>query len=197
MKTFFSTFVVLVLFLSFGCNRCDPPQIINNGSIDETFLAMLPYKAGDTLKLIHSGGQIINFEIEENTHTEQTYQEEYCNEYLYEYQVVENIFTSDFPIFGLKTYMSNMDTISAWFGISVGQYGFTIPTNDFERENFPPKDSVLIEKFWYKDVYAIKTYVDTYFSDDHSIRPDSLFYNYTFGILQIKMTNHETYTLLR
>jgi len=197
MKPFILVFFAILAIFSSSCKQCDPPTLIQLVPISEENLAMLPYKKCDTLTLVHSGGKIIKFAIEQTSSKEQTYCEDYCCDTNYEYEVIRTFLQPDYPIFDIEFYMTGFESNQVQLSVSMGNSSMIIPTIDITREYYQAKDSVFIGNTWYRSVYCLKTYTDSYVQNGFEIYPDSLFYNYTEGILQIKMTNNETFTLSR
>jgi len=184
--------IILVTFFFFGCCPGDSVTI-DNGHLPEKAFGFIPYQDGRIYKFKHSGGLIINYTTRRETREEWNHCEECCK-YVYKYEVDATTLTPDYPVFDFGFEISNMDTTYFIFTARVGYYQFYIPTNHNQSEYYELFDSVLISNKFYHDVFKLKSNYGSYYDKD-SIFADSLYYSYERGILQIKMTNGEKYTI--
>jgi hypothetical protein len=187
--------LIIALFVIFsGCRPCEP-ETYDMGKLSDEALAHIPYQSGDQVTLQHSAGHKINFQVTRTT----TQKEEHlcghcCDIYLFEEN--QTILTPDYPIFPITVTISNMDSVVHAFGVWMNGASFSIPTTDFQFEYYHQADSLIIGKSTYYDVFLLKDELDYYqYSQENPIRVDSLYYNYSQGILKITMSNDEYYQI--
>lgn len=190
-----SIYILLIVFL-YGCPPCDTvPVTIDNGSLPVSALKFVPYQSGETYRFKHSNGLVIKFKTFRETREEREERCTECCSYV-QYEVNSTWLTSDYPIFDFYFSISNRDTSYYNCYASIGKYGFNIPTADFHPDYFSRVDSMMIDSFYYRDVFKLKSHYGSYNNSD-SIYADSLFYNYEHGILKIIMSNGESYEAVK
>jgi hypothetical protein len=189
MKRIFALIAPLFLIT---CTPCDP-VIVENGPLPASALAFNPYTQGETYRFRHSDGLIINYTTERESYYEWSTCTECCA-YRYHYQVNRTQMTPDYPVFDFGMYLSNQDTTHFDFHLTVGKYGFYIPTNSYQADYFEKVDSVKIDSVFYRDVFKLKSNYESFYYKNDSIYVDSLYYSYSYGILKIIMSNEETFT---
>jgi len=182
--------VLVVTVLLVSC-RCDEPILIDLGPIPEKFLKQVPYEHGKTYQFKHSAGLIINFEASRETRDEYSGCERCCD-FDYKYQVNETQLNPDYPVFAFHIQLNGMDTVHCQPSFRIGQSFFYPPWDSGAPSDLQPLDSVRLTGRWYYDVYALKNISDSWFSRD-SITADSLYYNFSSGVLRVVMTNGEYY----
>ena len=184
---------ILLLILAIILNSCWPckvdPIIVENGSLTDSILNRVPYQQGEVCKLQHINGVIINFETLRETYDEFT-SCDHCCDFEYHYQVNKTALIADYPLFDIEFLLDNQDTIYYWCSLSIGKSGFTIPISEYAGIN--RYDSIKLGANVYYDVLKLKSNYDSNYDVD-SIYVDSLYYNYTHGILKILMSNKESY----
>jgi hypothetical protein len=183
--------IALLSLLACGCGCYGPSEIIDRGQIPDTILSQVPYQDGHSYPFTHSGGKVINFAAQRTSHDE-FLDCERCCEFAYRYQVNETILTPDYPVFKLRIQMNSMD--SAYYGhmIWVGNSAFYLYAGNPDSYHFDYADSLQFNGTWYPEVYSL-TNTDLSWMIQDSIRPDSLYYNFSSGIIKIVMTNGEYY----
>jgi hypothetical protein len=181
----------LALLLS-GCPPCET-IIIDNGPLQDWVLSMVPYTNGNQYNLKHSNGQVINYMAERES-VKEIMECRHCCDYTFSYEINTTTLTPDYPVFSIRLELSNADTTRFEFAGSIGKYFFNIPTNhNYYSSNVLFADSALIGETYYKDVYKIMPYNNGLWSDPIAV--DTVYYNYTGGILLIKMSNEEFFTI--
>lgn len=190
------TILYIVLAMMSGCRPCDP-QTFDMGEIPKHVLDQLPYADGDVMQLIHSAGHVITFSI--NHHVE-AMEDFMCDEccYTFLYEEASTSFHADHPVFDCSMRLNNMDTIMYFLNISIGRAYYQVPVSDSTWAYYDRVDSMRIGGRFYHEVYRLG---DQYqFGTDDAqegvIAVDSLYYNFTEGILKITMTNDEYYQLV-
>ncbi|MBE0662642.1 MAG: hypothetical protein IH597_09255 [Bacteroidales bacterium] len=184
-------FLVLLLY---GCVPCDDPIVLDNGPLPDSILAMVPYADGNVYSLQHSNGQIINFA---STRFSETEVEDchYCCDHTISYEINSTKLTPDYPVFSIDFWLSNADTIQYGFSCNVGKYFLNIPVHKHQYSVFLDyADSIQIGSTYYYDVFRIKPYNHNLYNEP--IKVDSVYYNRTEGIIFIKMSNEEYYSII-
>lgn len=177
-----------------SCLPCDTITV-ENGALPDSALSFVPYQNGETYKLKHSNGLIINFETTRSTRDEWSHCTECCN-YEYHFEINTTRLIPDYPIFDCNFDISNRDTTYFDCYASIGKYGFYIPTSDFQLDYFEKVDSLTLDSVSYYNVFKLKSDYGSYYDQD-SIYADSLYYNFQHGILKILMSNGEYYEIVR
>ena len=191
MKPF--TIILFIIFLKIGCRPTPCEYIVKTyQKLPVECLEMVPYKNGQVVKLQHSSGYVISFDVQRETTEYHESCRECCEDRSYEINTA-NLFPN-YSIFDIQLGISPIDSVNCGFNVYVGKYQFWMYTNMENSEFFQKADSIVINEKVYYDVFKFKSGVGYGYNND-SIYTDSLFYNYKFGILQIKMSNGENYTI--
>ena len=185
--------LIFVVVLLYGCPPCETITL-DNGPLPDSLLALVPYQDGNTYSFQHSNGQVINYTAQRATEKELMHCD-HCCDYNYNYEINTTKLTPDYPVFNIHLMLSNSDTIYPEFSCSIGKYFLNIPhAGNRYSVYFDYADSLQIGNKFYKEVYKIKSY--NHYQYDEPVKVDSVFYNYTDGIILIKMSNEEYYRIL-
>lgn len=182
-----------ILIFSLALAGCCDTIVINNGPLPETALLLVPYQDGETYSLKHSNGLIINFATSRETRDEWDF-ERPCTEV--RYQLNSSRLTPDYPIFNLSFSISNSRAPHIDCYASIGNGWFYIPSDDTQTGEFELADSLIIGNHTFYNIFILANYNVPYFGHQ-GIYPDTLYYNYEFGILKIVMSNNESYEIYR
>lgn len=186
--------ILLPLILS-SCWPCKiTPILIENGNLPDSILSYIPYQHDSVYKFQHSNGLTLSFKTERENYDEYT-SCDHCCDYEYHYEVNRTDLTTDYPLFDISFWLDNQDTSYYYCLLSVGNSGFTIPISDSEFKTTNYCDSLSINSDVYYEVIKLESNSGNYYSKD-SIYIDSLFYNTSFGILKILMSNKESYEIV-
>lgn len=186
--------LVFLVLLLYGCPPCDDPVVLDHGPLPDSIHALIPYVDGNVYSFQHSNGQIINFAATRYSETE-VMDCDYCCDHTISYEINSTKLTPDYPIFNIYFRLSNVDTIQYEFSSNVGKYFLNIPVNKNQYSVFINyTDSLQIGNTYYYDVFGIKPYNHNLYNEP--IRVDSMFYNRTNGIILIKMSNEEYYSII-
>lgn len=183
--------ILLLVFLA-GCDPCEP-ETFDMGKLPEQALLFVPYQNGEEVRLRHSAGHTISFQVTRET----TQKTEYlcgrcCDIIMYEENVT--VLSPDYPVFSLSIAISNFDSAYYSCGLWMTGASFAIPTKEFQYAYFNLVDSLVIGDDIYHDVFLLD-YEPGYYSKENPVRVDSLYYNYRHGILKIIMSNNEFYQI--
>ncbi len=172
-----------VLFYSSCCNKSEESARYPLTEEDKSFV---PYLKDQSITFQHSGGQqFIMSVFNADTAWSKTFVE-HCNEnYVsYEYKIAELYSTQ--PQFYLSLMVTPKE-FDPGLLITVNNTNFRLETT-----SPPTVDSITIGENIFHDVYVITNKI----SDTTIIQPDTLLFNKAFGVLQIKMTNHENFSIV-
>ena len=173
---------------------CPPPceyKLIDHGTLNEGAISFSPYLEGQSYSFIHSGGQKVSF-LASRTREKRTDFWDECVEVRSESDVT--MLTPDYPIFTCNIAIHKTDT--AWYEcyISAGGSGFSLLFSSQNHTDHPYFDSLQIGQNWYREVYKIENgWWDG--NPEGQIQADSIYYNTSYGILKILMSNGEFYEI--
>lgn len=176
-----------------GCPRCPEAIELNHGSLPDEAMQYIPYRTGETYHFKHSHDMVVDFYVRQGTYTQTTSCSECCD-YVITYEVNATELTPNYPLFNIRIEISNIDTSFFWCKAQVGGCGFTIPTNGPDTASVEKADSVMVDSIWYYNVYQLESNWGCS-QGEEVIYADSIWYNYTDGILKIIMSNKEYYEL--
>ncbi len=181
--TLLITFLFSVLFFSSCCNKSVESARYALTDEDKSFI---PYQKDQTVLFEHSSGyqfELKAFNVSEAWSRTVT---EHCNENYISYQFkVAELFSSQPELYFYimvmpKEFISDMV-------IQINNDNFLLNTNE------PPTiDSLQIGNNVFKDVYVMEKEI----SDTTIIQPKKVFYNKSYGIIKIKMTNNEFFNIV-
>jgi len=190
-------FFVFLSFFTQCYNTCEEGEDIatDNGILTDADLAKVPYQSNDTVKLKHSAGYTINYNVTRKSYDDYISFDESCAGMIVKSNSVN--LEPDYPVFPIYINISNSDGINTNYQIVVGRYYFYIPQNidnTVNSEYYKFADSVTINNKVYYNVVKTKSFNGTYDSSD-LIYCDSLYYNFDAGIIKITMSNNEYYEI--
>jgi hypothetical protein len=183
--------IIMSSVLLYGCPPCDP-IIIDLGPLPASALAFVPYLEGQTYRLKHSGGLVISYTASRETRQEMPDYGRSCD-HVYKYEVNSTKLTPDYPVYTFMFEISNPDTSRISCNLYFVHNHFTIAGGYEDLNPDTYADSMLIGDQYFYQVYKIRN--SGFFYDREPIYADSLYYNYEYGILQIKMSNGESFTI--
>lgn len=195
MKHKFILILLFVLVLAGGCDRCRNPKIIDTGELSPEILALVPYTDGQVVRLKHSGGHVIDYHVTRNTTTEVREYSSYCE--TLKFRVNTTRLIPDYPAFPIAIYIANIDENYIAFEAMVGRYYFYLPKT--VDEALKPGAGTIVADMYvndslYRDVIMMKTPKESIHPGE-MIYVDSLWYNYSSGILKVLMSNKESFVI--
>jgi hypothetical protein len=185
--------VVLAITLS-GCPPpCESYLKVDNGAIPDSIISLVPYSDGDTVRFRHSMGHIIGYAVERerNFYTE-IFDRGACIELTYETD--NTLLTPDYPVFSFALNITGFDTTLYVLDIMMGSNYVSIPLNSEYWDNYKITDSVEVQSIFYYDVFKLKA-SSYWYNSSSEMYLDSLYFNFSSGILKLIMSNNENYTL--
>ena len=198
---------ILLVFLATSC--CDDPVEVARYELNQNELDLVPYSFLDEIPFIHSNNYEFSFFV---TLRNIKWQEQHpfcewscCGHEYFSYQLNTTKLTSIYPKFEITIQLTANyddkynDNISNRIYIKLNDTYEAILNYD-ENANLLTDsptvfhDTVSLSDNEFYDVYEIK--LSSYPATDTTIiQPESIFYNTEHGILQIKTSNNETYTI--
>lgn len=196
----------MFLLLS-SCCREDPIETARY-ELTANELALVPYQKDETINFIHSNGYTFDFTVTEDN-LEWKEHHDFCewnccgNSY-FSYQVKSIVLESDYPNFNIRIFIGDniyADDYPPTLNISLN-YDHTFGFEYDSLANFicdtvtqiKHYDSLSLNNRNFYDVYSKDFDGHGLVSDSSAILPQTLFLNDS-GIIQIKMSNNETYTI--
>ena len=173
--------IALVLFsLSSCCNKATESAKYYLSDNEKSFI---PYVKDQSVLFVHSNGHEFEMNVF-NVFTQMTRTfTEHCNEDYISYEYMVSEMSSMEP----QLYISLMVTpeeYSPYLLITVNNDNFKLLTT-----TEPEIDSISIGGYTFTDVYELKNNI----VDTTIIQPETVLYNKSYGVLQIKLTNDESF----
>jgi hypothetical protein len=191
MKTVLLIFYSVIMMMG-GCDRCKNYAALDNGILDTGILELVPYSDGQSVKFVHSEGQVINFDVSRDTRDDVIYMDMSC--YSIKYQVNTTIMEPDYPAFSFQFDVSNIDSTYTIIDGYVGMYWWSIPSDTTIQAVRDALNEEMINGRVYDKVFKVKTYQWTGHIEE-LIYADSAWYSYDSGVVKVIMSNGENYTI--
>jgi len=188
----FALIVCSALILT-GCPPpCSSYVKVNYGEIPDSILNLIPYSDGERVSFQHSNGLVVNYSISRTEEESVEIEEWSC--YEVNHKVIKAFLTPDYPIFQISLYITKFDSTYYDYSIGVGSSSVNIPVNTTPWSVDNLFDSVEVNDVLYTNVFKLKAY--SYWDEsENQIYLDSIYFNFETGILQLIMSNNETYRL--
>ena len=143
------------------------------------------YLTNETVNFIHSNGFIFDLKVL-NRKTELRKTEIYhCGEDFSTYEVLKVELASNIPDLNINLEITPIE-FNPDLNISVNQQNFYLNINQV-----PDFEFITINENKFYNVYKVNLNIN----DSSIIKPEQILYNKEIGIIQILMTNNETYTI--
>lgn len=184
--------ILLIPFL-ISC-KPEPMDCItkDEGPVNDSLLVFIPYQDNNTYQFRHSAGEVINFQCSRETKTYVSPCEEGMNiETIY--QKNNTLLSPDYPLFDIKFSISSYTGSNGDIKAGVGNSGFDIPITPQVTWYYGFLDSLELNGTTYYDVFRLRSRGQT---GDSQLYADSIYYNYSKGIIKIIMTNDEYYEIV-
>lgn len=186
-----SLFACFLLLLS-ACDRCRNPKIFDTGELTTEQLALVPYADGQVVRLKHSGGLVIDYNVSRSTNVE--LREYYGSCETLKFRVNKTSLIPEYPAFPMEFYIANTDENYTAFEASIGRYYYYLPKDTQDFFSFGTMGDIPMNDTIYRDVFFMKTPSWSIPAYD-VIYVDSLYYNFTSGVIRVAMSNREIYTI--
>lgn len=185
----FFILLLLVLALLNACEHCPdiPDTYESRGRLSSELLKCIPYNDGELVFFKYGEATTIPYRARRKlSKVDYIYQGECSNDYT-SYEADRTLLISGDDVFNIEFRISNLDT-DDWLYFSYGSNDRRIPVNDYQRQFYNIEDTMTINGKNYFDVILIKfsgRWNNEYYPD--SVQMDSLYYNYTYGILKLTL----------
>ena len=198
--------IVLLLALFVSCCREDPVEIARI-ELSQDELELIPYNYSQQVNFIHSNGYEFAFSVTTDTIVWDSYSAfcewDCCGQEYVSYQVKTTTLESAYPNLVVTISIMGYDygNYLKFLGLDINHRHFvSMPYDSLANFVCEPRyeavflDSVIIRDKPYKEVIE-KKFDNHYFIDDSTVLiPESILYN-DLGLLQIKMSNEETFSI--
>ncbi len=199
--------IFLILLISILISSCRHKSIETaRYELSEKELSLLPYQYGDSINFIHSNGYSFYFVVTEDI-LEWKKEYEFCEWFgtcrYSSYQVKSLVLKSNYPRMNLDISIGGTDEYYLLQTLNIDlNYDYNIQFPYDSLTNFICDsstatiyyDSLLLNNKMYHNVYSGNIDRQRFINDSSIIVPQTMFIN-NFGIIQIKMSNNETYTI--
>lgn len=199
-------FIILSFLVFSSC--CNKSKETARYELSQNELNLLPYKYGDSISFIHSNGYSFDF-IVSNEELEWKVDDDFCewfccdNEY-FSFQVRSYVLESSYPSLNIRIYIGG-DVLGYYLpqtlNLSINfdhniQFYYDSLTNYIcdSTTKITHYDSISFNNKYFYNVYSKDFDSHGIVNNSSGILPQSLYLN-NLGIIQIKMSNNETYTI--
>jgi hypothetical protein len=203
MKKWHLIFALIPLFI---VSCCDDPVEIARFELNQAEKDLIPYSLNQKITFIHSNGYEFDFEVNNEAISWLEHHDfcewSCCGKEYFSFQQKKVDLESAYPIINISMYVGG-DLWGEYYPdvlfVQFNRNSLSLPYNNeteficdtlTKTEYF---DSLFVGNKMCYEVY-LKKFDFNYFADTSVLNAESLYYNST-GILQIKMTNDETFTI--
>ncbi|MFA6403331.1 MAG: hypothetical protein WCX31_17165 [Salinivirgaceae bacterium] len=197
-------FIIASLLISGCCN--EEPVEAGRYPLTDVELQLIPYSLGDTIRFIHSNGYEFDFKVTKETLEWKKHSEfcewNCCGQGYYSYQQKTTVLESLYPKLSLKFQLGGNDWYYYSNNLNIdinNRFALSMPFDSLgniicDNQTVRCYDTLRINGYLF--YYVFEKDFDFYYSleDSTLFMPESILYN-QYGLLQIKMTNDETYSL--
>ncbi len=183
-KLYISFFKAFLSFSLIGCCTGGNMETARYYLTEDDKLS-IPYSVQQSISFIHSNGYSFDLIVTDESTKMQRTETEHCDTNFASYEVKDFVLQSFIPEFYITVTYSALPYLPALYvGINGTQFYF-----DTNRD--PDLASAQIGELTYADVY----FADAFIADSTFITPQRLWFTKANGIIQIQMTNGETYSI--
>lgn len=197
---FFITYLILLSAFPTCCY--DDPIEIEKVALSESEIQLIPYSINQSINFKHSNGFTFDFFVTEDNYNwkRDSYCDECCGEEYTSYQERVVTLQANYPEFNIVLSLNNLDYFQIQeriLNLKVNRYQSPLKYDDrseFVCENTICHNEIVINNKTYFNV--IESTLENRFNDNsNNLHPQKVLYNNDFGIIQIKISNNETYSL--
>lgn len=176
------TLLILLFFLSACCKEGNETSKYFLTDFEKE---IVPYAEGDVIAFKHSNGFEFNLKTTNRATELRRTPTEHCGEDYSSYETLLTELTSSTPELFINFKVLPVHYVPT-MTIKINKYYF-----DIDLGSEPGYDSLTVDGKQYREVYQSESIN----SDTTIIRPQEILYNKESGIIQISMTNNESYTI--
>ncbi len=202
--------IIIILLIGFvfisGC--CDDPIEIFRYEFDDEELALIPYESGSKISFIHSNGYEFEFDVISRT---TIWEEQHpfcewscCGKEYFSYQQNITVLKTNYPnleikfiITAAKEFVDRYENNTLNIDINNNHYAVLHYDEIYSFQNdtsLTHYETIILNEKEYNNVYEIELNPN-FIQDTSFFRPKSILYDKLNGLLQIKTSNNETYTI--
>lgn len=195
------TYLIILSAFPTCCN--DAAVETEKISLSESEVQLIPYSLNQSINFQHSNGFTFNFVVTQDNYNwnSDNYCDECCGGEYTSYQERFVSLESEYPEFNISLSLNSLQYFEIegkFMDVKINRYNSNLEYDDnskFICENVICHNEIVINGKSYFNV--IESGLENNYDDDSSINlyPQKLLYNKNFGIIQIKMSNNETYSL--
>lgn len=196
---------LLVIAAVFSACCREESQEIARYELSASELDLIPYSLGEKVNFIHSNGYTFDFTVTDEKIEWKTYQPfcewDCCGIDYFSYQVKTTTLESSYPQFTLRFSLGNsasFEGASNNLVISLNGYSFIVQYDEeINLLSNSTEHTILLESVTLNGKHYSNVIEKTFIYDDSStsgLRVEKMYYN-KLGLLQIKLSNNETYTI--
>lgn len=195
------TYLIILSAFPTCCN--DDAVEAEKISLSESEVQLIPYSLNQSINFKHSNGFTFNFIVTQDTYNwnSDNYCDECCGGEYTSYQERFVSLESKYPEFNISLSLNSLQYFEIEgkiMDVKINRYNFNLEYDDnskFICENVICHNEIVINDKTYFNV--IESELENNYDTNSSITlyPQIIFYNKNFGIIQIKMSNNETYSL--
>lgn len=205
MRTLF-----FLLILASFVTSCCTEEFVQTGRFELPAgeRTLIPYSKGQQITFVHSNGYAFNFVVTGDTVEWRTYYDlcggRCCVQGYFTYQVKKTTLESEYPHLNVTLYLGGAETgyyHPMLLSLGINHRHFASMQYDSSLKFLCDTalkatcyDSVQLGNRMYYDVYEKQFDSHFFITDSSLLVPASILYN-KLGLIQIKMSNNETYTL--
>jgi hypothetical protein len=180
----FISLAIIIASVGFCTPKCDETAPSDVYTFPDNMEELIPYENQEKFTLVHNSGTEILFEVQRNSTVETISCDHCCDYFTYESEDLR-VF-SDYPFYDIQFNINAEEEENYSYGITIGREYFSL------NERIQTVDSVRIKDQYFHDVFKMKS--DSY-REEYEIEIDSLYFNYSIGILKIVQVHGDTYEI--
>lgn len=196
---------LLVIAAVFSACCREESQEIARYELSASELDLIPYSLGEKVNFIHSNGYTFDFTVSNEEckweRGDNFCEENCCGVDYFSYQVKTTTLESSYPQFTLRFSLGNsasFEGASNNLVISLNGYSFIVQYDEeINLLSNTTEHTILLESITLNNKHYSNVIEKTFIYDDSStsgLRVEKMYYN-KLGLLQIKLSNNETYTI--
>ncbi|MDZ7775515.1 MAG: hypothetical protein U5L09_07895 [Bacteroidales bacterium] len=176
-------YLIIFLFVVTAC--CKEGNETSKYLLTDFEKESIPYSENESVPFIHSNGFEFDLTVTSRTTVLNKTETQHCGEDYSTYETLLAELSSDTPEFYINFEVVPV-TFNPHMTIKINKYYF-----DLDIVSDPDFDTLTINEKEFGQVYM----ADSFTTDTTVIRPHRVLYNKEVGIIQISMTNNESYTI--
>jgi hypothetical protein len=197
-------FIFLIILSAFPTCCNDDPVETEKISLSENEIQLIPYSLNQSVNFKHSNGFTFNFIVQQDTYSwkSHSYCDECCGGEYTSYQEKFVTLVSEYPEFNISLSLNSLQYFEIerkFMDIKINRYSTDLKydgNSNFTCDNVICHDEIVVNGKTYFNV--LESELENNYNTNNSaitLYPQKILYNKEFGIIQIKISNNETYSL--